>query len=198
MVPVEVLGLHLDPGSGMVIVLLGDPDARPERVVPIFIGPAEGQAIMSTLAGAVPPRPMTHDLMIDVMAAGRLRLVQVAVTELVEGTFHATLEIEGPDGRVLVSARPSDGIAIALRVGAPVVVAAPVLDEAGVLVERDPDEPFTEDQIDDIVAEFQDFLATARPSDFDSDEADDADEAGMSAEPEEPGPQQSDESGPAD
>ncbi|NND73735.1 MAG: bifunctional nuclease family protein [Ilumatobacter sp.] len=165
MVPVQILGVYLDPNSGSSIVLLGEP-SDVTRVLPIFIGPAEAQAIAIGIAEVEMPRPGTHDLMVEIINRWHARLVEVDVTELRDGTFFAELELATADGTQRVSSRPSDGIALAVRVGAPIMVAQRVLDTAAVGVERGDDEPFDAAQIEAIVAEFQDFLATAEPEDF--------------------------------
>ena len=165
MVPVQILGVHLDPHSDMSLVLLGEV-GEVTRVLPIRIGPAEAQAIVIGMAGATPPRPGTHDLMVEMMRHAGVELVGVDVTELREGTFIAELLLETPNGSTRMSARPSDGIALAVRFGVRIAVDAVVLDEAAVTVEHEPDMPFAEAEIEAIVGEFQEFLATAEPSDF--------------------------------
>lgn len=167
---VEVLGLFFDAGASSWIVLLGDP-SESQRVLPVFIGPAEAQSIALGIHGERPPRPMTHDLTVDLIEALEGALDRVIITDLVDGTFLAQLSVDTIAGTRTVSARPSDGIALAVRCGAPVLVAESVLDEAGVTIERDPDEPFDEQQIEQIVAEFSEFLDTAEPEDFGPDAA---------------------------
>lgn len=168
MVPVRIVGIHLEPVSGGSVVLLGELDEI-TRVLPIFIGPAEAQAILLALAGVTPPRPGTHDLTASLMAAAHLDLHEVAVTGLLDGTFLAELDVRAPDGTHQVSARPSDGIALALRVGAPIVVAPDVLDQAAVAVEHEPGQAFSDDEIEHVVEEFQRFLDAVGPADFDLD-----------------------------
>lgn len=167
MVPVQILGVYLDPGSGSSIVLLGE-TADVRRVLPIFIGPAEAQAIAIGIADIELPRPGTHDLLLEIINRWNAQLVEVDVTELRDGTFFAELELSTADGTQRVSSRPSDGIALAVRVGAPIMVAQRVLDTAAVGVERDAGQPFDDAQIEEIVSEFQQFLATAEPEDFDA------------------------------
>jgi bifunctional DNase/RNase len=163
--PVEVLGLYVDPGSGSSIVLLGEPK-NVTRVVPIFIGQSEAQSIAIALQGVMLPRPGTHDLLVNVLGMIDVNLVRVTVTGLRDGAFIAELQLETPSGELLVDSRPSDGIALAVRVGAEICVEQLVLDEAGVEVQHQANQPFDEQQIEDIVAEFHGFLATAEPSDF--------------------------------
>lgn len=166
MVPVHIVGLQLEPVSGSSVVLLGE-STTPTRVLPILIGPAEARSIAFAVAGHVPPRPGTHDLMVDVIEHVGSRLEEVSVTELAGGTFFAELFVEAPSGLHRISARPSDGIALAVRTGAPISVHPDVLDAAAVAVRHQTDDPFSEEEIDDIVDRFQGFLETAQPSDFD-------------------------------
>lgn len=165
MIPVRIVGLQLDASTGASVVLLGESEA-PVRVLPILIGPTEAQSIALAAAGFITPRPLTHDLMVAVIESTGSTLAEVAVTELVDGTFFAELVIDTPAGRQRVSSRPSDGIALAMRVDAPIVVASDVLDDASVPVQRDSDEPFSDDEIDTIVADFERALDNVDPSDF--------------------------------
>lgn len=166
MVSVEVLGVHVDPASGSTIVLLGE-GRETTRVLPIFIGPAEAQAIVLGLQRVQLPRPGTHDIIVDLLERLHARPISVVVTELREATFFAELEIDAPNETVRLSIRPSDGIALATRTDIPIYVEAGVLDLAAVEITREPDEPFDEAEVESIVSEFQDFLSTAEPEDFD-------------------------------
>lgn len=136
MIPVQIFGLHVDPGSGASVVLLGEVGGGHEvtRVLPIFIGPAEATAIVIGLSGVQPPRPGTHDLLAEVLRIGHLELSGVEVTGLHDGAFHADLLLNTPEGPRRMSARPSDGIALAIRCGAGIAVAGEVLNDAAVPV----------------------------------------------------------------
>ncbi|GAB3710215.1 bifunctional nuclease family protein [Mariniluteicoccus flavus] len=129
-----------------------------QRYLPIWIGANEASAIASAQEGLVPPRPLTHDLMVNLLGDLGHRLTEVHITSLDEGTFFASLIVDG----VEVSARPSDAIALALRSGAEILCADEVLDEAGIDV---PDE-----ESDDVVEEFREFLDHVNPDDFVTDE----------------------------
>ena len=133
---------------------------------PVFIGPAEAQAIALAVNGIELPRPGTHDLFVTVLHSLDTRLERVTVTELVDATFHAELTLATPTGTSTVSCRPSDGIALAVRVGAAVHVEKTVMEIAAVAVEHEGDTPFSPEEIDRIVDEFQGFLETAEPGDF--------------------------------
>lgn len=164
MKPVEIVGVFADRVAGS-LVLLSDLDT-PNRVLPILIGPPEARAIAIALSGLRPERPGTHDLMVSLLDRSGVRLDEAAITELRDGTFYAELFVETDTGLHRESARPSDAVALALRAGAPIVVATAVLDEASVDVRRSIEEPFNEDEIDRIVADFSSSLAAASPVDF--------------------------------
>lgn len=158
---VDLLGLHLESTTGAPVVLLREHD-EPHRVIPIFIGAPEATAIALAVSGEEAPRPLTHDLMAVVFGALGGTLEAVEVTELREGTFHALLRIDGVEGPIALDSRPSDGIALALRLDAPILVAEAVLEEAGTVI-AEPDDPAA---IEGAVAEFRSFLAEVEPEDF--------------------------------
>ena len=164
-VAVHIVGLQLDPSSGSPVVLLGESDT-PTRVLPILIGQFEAESIAVALAGLEPPRPGTHDLMAAVIDHLDSRLEEVVITELVDEVFLAELFIEAPSGLHRISARPSDGIALAVRADIPIHVSVDLLDAAAIEVQRESADPFSDDEIDEIVDEFHAFLSTAQPADF--------------------------------
>lgn len=128
-----------------------------ERYLPIWIGAVEATAIAFAQQGVVPPRPLTHDLLKDVVEATGNRLTQVQITEVKDGVFYANLIFASG---VEVGARPSDSIALALRTGTQIVCADGVLDEAGLTV---PEEQ------EDEVERFREFLDQVTPEDFEGD-----------------------------
>lgn len=130
------------------------------RYLPIWIGAGEASAIANAQEGVVPPRPLTHDLMVDVLGALGHRLSEVRITELDEGTFFAVLVIDG----VEISSRPSDAIAIAVRTGTTIFCADEVLDEAGITASEGEgeDDPPEEEQVE----KFREFLDHVTPEDF--------------------------------
>lgn len=153
-VEMQVLGVRRQVPLDQVVVLLLD--AAGGRVLPIVVGLTEGQAIAAGQAGAVPPRPMTHDLLVSVLEACSPGVEQVEIVALVDGVFHAALVLT--DGR-RIDSRASDAIAVAVRVGSPVLCDPEVLAESGLEVQESADE-------DDEVAEFRAFLDTVSPDDF--------------------------------
>src|SRR6202161_2575120 len=150
----EVVGVRGEMATNNPIVLLKDTGG--ERYLPIWIGPNEATAIAFAQQGMVPQRPLTHDLMRDVLAALNVQLKTVNITALRDGIFFADLIFS--NGKE-VSARPSDSIALALRTGATIFASEEILDEAGVTI---PDEQ------EDEVEKFREFLDTITPEDFGS------------------------------
>lgn len=149
----EILGVRVSlPDHEVVVVLV---TAEEPVALPIAIGPREGAAIASAQAGVIAERPQTHDLLVTLMSLAELRLSRVQITRLEHGTFYAELVMA--DGR-RVDCRPSDGIALAVRVGCPVSCAEQVLSAAGVPVEDEDDST--------LVRRFRDFLEDVEPQDF--------------------------------
>jgi len=147
----DVVGVRVEMPSNAPMVLLREGGGT--RSLPIWIGAAEAAAIANAQEGIVPPRPLTHDLMVDTLTTLGHRLTEVQITELEGGTFYAVLLVDG----IEVSARPSDAIALALRVGSDIYCAEDVLDEAGIEI------PEAED---DEVEKFREFLDQVNPDDF--------------------------------
>jgi uncharacterized protein len=151
---VDVLGVRVEMPSNNPIVLLREVEGQ--RYLPIWIGAVEATAIAFAQQGVVPPRPLTHDLLKDVLESTGNELAEVQITEVKDGMFFATLVLASG---VEVSARPSESIALALRTGSRIVCAEEVLDEAGLEV---PDEQ------EDEVEKFREFLDQVSPEDFES------------------------------
>ncbi len=149
----DVLGVRVEMPTNQPIVLLREREG--DRYLPVWVGAAEAAAIAYAQQGVVPPRPLTHDLLVDVIAALGRTLSAVHIVELKDGVFYAQLVFD--DG-VTVSSRTSDGIALALRTGAPLRVGDAVIDEAGIQVSDDED---------DEVERFRAFLDQVSAEDFD-------------------------------
>ena len=124
----EVKGLLVDPTTNVPMVLLRGVDE--DYVLPIWVGVCEANAIALQLERIGTPRPMTHDLLVHVIAALGGRVEQVDVTDLREGTFHASVVVSRDGARSAVDARPSDAIALALRASAPIFVVSDVIEKA--------------------------------------------------------------------
>jgi bifunctional DNase/RNase len=155
----SVVGVRVELPSQQPIVLLKEVDG--DRYLPIWIGAVEATAIAFAQQGVVTARPMTHDLLRDLLTAFGRPLRTVTITELREGVFYAELRFDGDgDEDVVVSARPSDAIALAMRTGAVIRGEEAVLAEAGIAI---PDEQ------EDEVEKFREFLDTITPEDFERD-----------------------------
>jgi bifunctional DNase/RNase len=115
MIPLELVGVRVELPANQPIVLLRDPESG--RYLPIWIGGAEAMSISSHLEGEVPPRPLTHQLLADTLVALGAELEAVHLTDLREGTFYAELHLLRGADEVIVSSRPSDAIAVAIRLG---------------------------------------------------------------------------------
>jgi len=127
LVEMQIKGLMLDPITNVPIVILRDADGQ--RVLPIFVGPAEANAIALQIENLAPPRPMTHDLLRDVVGALGVTVSRVIISDLIASTYYAYLELRQGSDVILVDARPSDALALAARTRAPIFVRASVLDQ---------------------------------------------------------------------
>ncbi|MGH7726536.1 MAG: bifunctional nuclease family protein [Candidatus Eiseniibacteriota bacterium] len=154
-VEVKINGLAVDAQAKSHVVLLKELEG--DRVLPIWIGPAEAQAIARELAGQRFPRPLTHDLLATIVEGLKAKVTRVVIAELKDNTFFANLIIER-DGEVLsIDARPSDSIAVALRCQAPLFVNDKLLSDPG-----EQEEPTDEDK----AKELRRFLENLDPEDF--------------------------------
>lgn len=159
MIRVELVGVRVEQATNQPIVLLRE-EGPDRRHLPIFIGQPEATAIVYALQGIETPRPMTHDLMTHTWQEMGIRLEQVSVTELRDGTFYAELELVQGESTYTISSRPSDAIALAVRQDetVPIYADEAVLEEAGVTLEPDDEE--------EQVAQFREFLDQVQPEDF--------------------------------
>jgi bifunctional DNase/RNase len=157
----ELLGVRLELPANAPVVLLREQGG--DRVLPIYIGPEEAKAIVQALEGIEVPRPMTHDLMRDSLVALGATVVRITVTELRERTFFAELELRHDGRTVRVSSRPSDAIALAVRVDAPIYASEAVLDEAAAPPVEEDDDP---EEQEEIVGQFREFIDQVNPEDF--------------------------------
>lgn len=155
-----IYGVSFDMVGKQPIVLLKCADSN--RFLPIWIGHPEAAAILMRLQGAATPRPMTHDLIVDVLGEFQVKCLQVAVTELRDNTFYATITLEQNGREVEIDSRPSDALAFAVRCGAPIYAADAVIEESAIEFERDAE------QTDDVVDRFRSFLDQVSPEDFGS------------------------------
>lgn len=164
MVEVVLRAVRVDLGSATPILLLEEVNG--DRVLPIYIGQPEAAAIGYALQNVATPRPMTHDLLGEVIATLGGRVFAVEIQSLVGSTYYGAIRLLTSDGEVTVSARPSDAIALALRVGAPILVNDELMAAEGQVLElsdldsEDDEDADVADALDeeDLVAELREFL----------------------------------------
>jgi bifunctional DNase/RNase len=159
MVLVELFGIQVDAESNTPLLLLREVDA-PNRVLPIHVGGAEAASIVRGVEGIVAERPLSHDLLVDLLQTTETRLDEVEVTEVQDGTFLAELHVRGHTGPRVVPSRASDAIALAVRLDAPLFASEAVLAEAGAML------VYGDDAIDAAVEDLRDFLEEVQPADF--------------------------------
>lgn len=168
MVEMHLAAVRVELPTNNPVVLLQETEGA-RRTLPIFIGAPEATAIAFALQGVVPPRPMTHDLMRDILVAVGATLERVVVTELRmgddgrSGTYYAELHLKQGDETRIVSSRPSDAIALAARTGTPIFAEEELLDEAGIVIDSEEED---ETPPDELVTQFRQFIEGIRPEDF--------------------------------
>ena len=162
MVPLELIGVRVEVPANTPMLLLREADGR-HRLLPIYIGSPEASAIHYALEGVVPPRPLTHDLLLILLGELDATVTSVVVTEMRERTYYAELHLDTPGGERIISARPSDAIALAVRCGAELYASDELIDEVGQEPVAEPDEDAAE-----IIDEFKDFIDNVSPEDFGS------------------------------
>jgi hypothetical protein len=155
MIELQLVGVRVELPTNQPIVLLREREG--ERFLPIWIGAVEATAIAFALQGIVTQRPMTHDLMKNLLETMNVRIDKILITELKEGTFYATLQMSQNGTNWEVSSRPSDAIALAVRINAPIFAAEEVLNEASILIRDDEEQE---------VEKFREFLEQVNPEDF--------------------------------
>jgi hypothetical protein len=153
----KVKGLALDPLTNVPIVILKGVDAP--KSLPIWIGIFEANAIISELENISSARPMTHDLIKNILTELKSEVVKVIVTDLIDNTFYASIELRVNSSKVMVDSRPSDAIALALRVNAPIYVAEKVITKAQKV-------DMSQDKNLDTVEKWKEWLKDADPEDF--------------------------------
>jgi bifunctional DNase/RNase len=154
----HLAGVRVELPTNNPILLLREADGE-RRVLPIWIGPPEATAIAFALEGVVTERPMTHDLMRDVLTELGVHVDRIVITELRGGTFFAEIQMTVGERQHSVSSRPSDAVALAARLGTPIFADEAVLDEAAVPMNEGEDE-------EEEVEKFRAFLEDVNPEDF--------------------------------
>ena len=156
MIPVEVVGVRIEMPSNQPIVLLKEISGT--RYLPIWVGTAEATAIAFSQQGLTPQRPLTHDLLVNILEAEKIKLRSVHLTELRDGVFYSDLVLVNEDGsEQKVSSRPSDAVALAVRVEAPILARQELFDQAGISIPE---------QSEDEIEKFKEFLDDISPEDF--------------------------------
>ncbi|HEY2804167.1 MAG TPA: bifunctional nuclease family protein [Actinomycetota bacterium] len=155
MIRMSLAGVRVELPTNQPIVLLKEDEG--ERYLPIWIGAAEAAAIAFALQGVVTPRPMTHDLMKNLLDEVGAQIQRIEITELREGTYYANINMQMNGNAYEISARPSDAIALAVRVEAPIFADEEVLTDASILIPSDEE---------DEVEKFREFLESVNPEDF--------------------------------
>jgi len=156
-----IYGVSFDMVGKQPIVLLKT--AEGNKFLPIWIGHPEAAAILMKLQGANTPRPMTHDLLTDMLEKLEARVIRIAVTELRENTFYAVVTVAVDGSEIEIDSRPSDAIALAVRSDAPIYADDSVIEESAIEFEH---EDVNEEEV---VEEFKKFLDEVKPEDFSAD-----------------------------
>jgi uncharacterized protein len=155
-IEMTLAGVRIELPSNQPIVLLRE--AEGERYLPIWIGQSEAGAIALALQGVVTPRPMTHDLLKNILEEIAVEVSSIVITELREGTFYAVIHLQRNGTAYEVSSRPSDAIALAVRLGCKIYASEDVLAEAAILIPAGDE--------DEEVEKFREFLENVSPEDF--------------------------------
>ena len=156
-----IYGVSFDMVGKQPIVLLKTRDGN--KFLPIWIGHPEAAAILMKLQGANTPRPMTHDLISDVLGELDVECTKVSVTELRENTFYASITLQLNGREMEIDSRPSDALALAVRTGAPVFARDDVITEGGCVFGDEGEDT------EEVVEKFKDFLDNVTPEDFQAD-----------------------------
>lgn len=157
MIEMRVMGIALDTRTGSPIVVLHDKENR--KALPIWIGSAEASAIIRKIENLNVARPMTHDLIISIIEKTGCKLDRVEIADVEKETYFAALILKNAEGEeISIDSRPSDAIAVAIRIDAPIFVSAVVLASGSVSTDSAKDEEEEK--------EFKDFIQSVKPSDF--------------------------------
>jgi uncharacterized protein len=165
MVEVHLRAVRVDLQSNTPVLLLQETEGE-GRTLPIFIGTPEAASIAYALQGVAMPRPMTHDLIKDLLGALDVDVERVVITDLQASTYYAELHLRRGAERSVVSSRPSDAVAIAVRTSSPLYVSDDLMDAEGILlaIEGGEDDASPEE----LVGQFREFLDSIKPEDFGS------------------------------
>ena len=157
-VEMKIRGLMMDPVTNMPIVVLKD--VQGQAILPIWVGVYEANAIALEIEKVQTPRPMTHDLLFDMLGELEVACTRVSVTELRENTFYASITLSVNGREVEIDSRPSDALALAVRSGAPIFAAEDVIAESAIEFEHEVEDT------EEVVDRFKEFLDQVTPEDF--------------------------------
>jgi bifunctional DNase/RNase len=167
MVEVRLRAVRVDLQSNTPVLLLQETEGD-GRTLPIFIGTPEAAAIAYALQGVAMPRPMTHDLIRDVLESLGTEVERVVVTELRSSTYYAELQLRRGTDQSVVSCRPSDAVAVAVRTGSPLYVSDELMDAEGIMLAIESSEDEDDASPEELVGQFRQFLDSIKPEDFGS------------------------------
>ena len=157
MIEMKVMGIAIDTASGSPIIVLNDIENR--KALPIWIGSAEASAIIRKIENIKVLRPMTHDLIIDIVEKTGYEVTRVEINDVENDTYYSTIYLINDEGKeITIDSRPSDAVAVAIRVDAPIFVSAKVLADGSVSCNTEKDEEESQ--------EFKNFVQSIKPSDF--------------------------------
>ena len=159
-IDLELVGVRIETPANVPMMQLRENDGD-RRLLSIYIGASEYMAIEHALEGRVPPRPLTHDLLVNVFEDLGAHLRRVVITEMREHTYFAEIRLLHQGQTHSISCRPSDAIALAVRADIPIAAHRGLLDEVGVIASESGDDS------EEIIGEFRDFIDTINPEDFD-------------------------------
>jgi bifunctional DNase/RNase len=159
-IELQLVGVRVELPTNQPIVLLKEREG--ERYLPIWIGAVEATAIALGMQGIETARPMTHDLMRDLLTGLGVTVQRIVITELREGTFYAEIQMSSNGDSVSVSSRPSDALALAVRMNLEIFANEDVIEEASIAVKDDQDE----EEVQKEVQKFREFLEQVSPEDF--------------------------------
>jgi bifunctional DNase/RNase len=165
MVEMHLAAVRVEMATNTPILLLQE-TGDGHRTLPIYIGPSEAQAIAQALQRVVTPRPMTHDLMRDLLTDLEATVDFVVITELRDRTFYAEIRLTSGGRQHSVSARPSDAVALAVRTSSTIFAEEALLDAEGVVLQAE--DEAVEGETDDLVSQFKEFIDGISPEDFES------------------------------
>jgi bifunctional DNase/RNase len=161
-IPLELVGVRVEVPANTPMMLLREQGGS-QRLLPIYIGTPEASAIHYALEGVQPPRPLTHDLFLVTLGELGASVTKIVVTAMIDRTFHAEVHLSSATGEKVISCRPSDAVALAVRCDAPLFASDELMDAEA---QEAPAEPETDAA--DIIDDFKDFLDTVSPEDFEA------------------------------